>query len=1021
MLNLSHNAISVIENLDRLHPSLTKLDLSHNTICELGGLGALVGLVHLNLSDNRIQSLVGLEHLAALETLHLANNRIGTFHTLRSLGYLTQLHTVMLLGNPIAEHNGYRKEVASHLPTLLTLDGERIEQGAPTLTNIGLRAPRTLVYADAGLPLAPQLNGQLPYNQPSDPQVAPGSAARLAAFPLATHAAGTSVARPATTLALEAPASTQLPACNTAISSLSMSDEYYTDSWHAHDIPDTNACQTPDWQRGATLVDSDRWQGVDWLVGSAEELTEARNLAPAVADKDTRRLAVRAADGGERKLGAATATAPARLSGCHDASCACHHSMPTTVHVPSHPPTATGAANDASTTPVETKGSGEVSDQVGSRAMLAVGSARAQGEASAQATIDSLRSEKELLQMRLDAMTALQAMQEDALCAGTNSSDAVCDDDGADGVRSGEVRDGHARDLVRGWRLKAFELLVALREEQAAHEQQVRSNLEALEAGATELMNEKRERKLLGAHLAVAQIELSAERRNCACALEDAKALRAALEASEGRAAAERTVTAGLVASARALQAAHEQAEVRLAAATSATKALEERLSFAADRMRCLTSVKKANLEGPRQRAVTSAIGVAADGGIVGPSAKCGPDETVDEQVSGPAHLVAEVRRLRRERNALLARVSENAHVAAVDEACSEQLHELRVESALRHSEVQELSAHVETLESRCAALEAERNELVEAAALAGEGHIALVTALQARAAESLRELEEQRVAERAAAEAAVKDALGRAEMDRHAAADVAANLSESLAASKQLAEEAKSKAVHEAERLAEARARAAKDEAAALLEAAEHRAEASEREALGLRRELTKAAVAQRSLEREVGRLRSQAEAAGESQCAGLEQKIATRDAQIAALRKERNALLSSLRSQQRDTIAATSCEADRPDEGDIFANHSHGVSHSTEGDACDSTHGRRESDADESPLSPHTPPINNLKNAAAAFQSPSCTVPNSKRRTLSLGLLDELQSLSHTLLNPSAHSCQLDEPLLPTTSSSL
>lgn len=58
-LNLSHNRISRIENLESL-PRLSELDLSHNIIAELGPLHTKLGNMRcLLLAGNKIESLAG--------------------------------------------------------------------------------------------------------------------------------------------------------------------------------------------------------------------------------------------------------------------------------------------------------------------------------------------------------------------------------------------------------------------------------------------------------------------------------------------------------------------------------------------------------------------------------------------------------------------------------------------------------------------------------------------------------------------------------------------------------------------------------------------------------------------------------------------------------------------------------------------------------------------------------------------------------------------------------------------------
>ena len=99
-LSLAKNEIAEVENLERLAPSLTKLDLSHNILSPSpAGLLSLTRLVHLDLSHNQLCSLSGLERLVALEILHAGHNAIQRTDALRSLAYLPKLHTLTLSDN----------------------------------------------------------------------------------------------------------------------------------------------------------------------------------------------------------------------------------------------------------------------------------------------------------------------------------------------------------------------------------------------------------------------------------------------------------------------------------------------------------------------------------------------------------------------------------------------------------------------------------------------------------------------------------------------------------------------------------------------------------------------------------------------------------------------------------------------------------------------------------------------------------------------------------------------------------
>jgi Leucine rich repeat/Leucine Rich repeat len=77
-LDLSHNRVGTIQNLERLR-NLRSVNLAHNRIVRLGdGLQSLQRLQVLDLSDNRIAYLNASEvdRLGELRTLSLAHNRL---------------------------------------------------------------------------------------------------------------------------------------------------------------------------------------------------------------------------------------------------------------------------------------------------------------------------------------------------------------------------------------------------------------------------------------------------------------------------------------------------------------------------------------------------------------------------------------------------------------------------------------------------------------------------------------------------------------------------------------------------------------------------------------------------------------------------------------------------------------------------------------------------------------------------------------------------------------------------------
>ena len=106
-LDISYNRVRVLSNLDRVLGNIITLNLSHNNIESLDGLGKLYSLEVLNVGFNRIDD--------ACEAAHLCR--------------LPCLDSVVLEGNPIAEHAAYRVHCYVQLsPRAPQLDGAPCSQ-----------------------------------------------------------------------------------------------------------------------------------------------------------------------------------------------------------------------------------------------------------------------------------------------------------------------------------------------------------------------------------------------------------------------------------------------------------------------------------------------------------------------------------------------------------------------------------------------------------------------------------------------------------------------------------------------------------------------------------------------------------------------------------------------------------------------------------------------------------------------------------------------------------------------------
>jgi len=133
-LDLSHNTISHIIHLQDCI-ALRILDLSHNRIRVLSNLERVLGSVtHLSLAHNEIESLDGIDKIYSLEKLDAANNLINDFAEVRNLCRLPNLEGVRLRGNPVSEGKHYRLKVFSefihtmHNKEYPSLDGKNMSR-----------------------------------------------------------------------------------------------------------------------------------------------------------------------------------------------------------------------------------------------------------------------------------------------------------------------------------------------------------------------------------------------------------------------------------------------------------------------------------------------------------------------------------------------------------------------------------------------------------------------------------------------------------------------------------------------------------------------------------------------------------------------------------------------------------------------------------------------------------------------------------------------------------------------------
>eukprot|EP01038_Epipyxis_sp_PR26KG_P004255 gene4255-6034_t len=137
-LDLSNNSISHIIHLqDCLN--LQFMDVSHNRIRVLSNLNMVViNLIRLNLSYNEIESLDGIDQLLSLERIDLSNNKINDYNDIQHIAKLPLLAWVKLSDNPVADHPEYRVKVFREMIKAQTKYG--LNRALPTLDGYKIRS-----------------------------------------------------------------------------------------------------------------------------------------------------------------------------------------------------------------------------------------------------------------------------------------------------------------------------------------------------------------------------------------------------------------------------------------------------------------------------------------------------------------------------------------------------------------------------------------------------------------------------------------------------------------------------------------------------------------------------------------------------------------------------------------------------------------------------------------------------------------------------------------------------------------
>ncbi|CAM9912668.1 unnamed protein product, partial [Scytosiphon promiscuus] len=123
-LDVSHNLLCRMEPMEGrdLPPRLETLNMSHNRISRIGGIGQCFLLRVVDLRNNRIKRVQGLEHLSLLEQLDLRHNLISKAASARALSFNRSLKLLWLTGNPLARHPRYRPTLTCLLPHVRSID-----------------------------------------------------------------------------------------------------------------------------------------------------------------------------------------------------------------------------------------------------------------------------------------------------------------------------------------------------------------------------------------------------------------------------------------------------------------------------------------------------------------------------------------------------------------------------------------------------------------------------------------------------------------------------------------------------------------------------------------------------------------------------------------------------------------------------------------------------------------------------------------------------------------------------------
>lgn len=122
---VQQNNIYAVSGLDRLQ-ALDTLNISHNAISKLENLSCCPNLRTLICTHNKLSDVESIAHLAevkGLHTLDLQNNDLQDPAILDIIKQLPELKCLYLKGNPVvSKMKNYRKTIIAAIPTLAYLD-----------------------------------------------------------------------------------------------------------------------------------------------------------------------------------------------------------------------------------------------------------------------------------------------------------------------------------------------------------------------------------------------------------------------------------------------------------------------------------------------------------------------------------------------------------------------------------------------------------------------------------------------------------------------------------------------------------------------------------------------------------------------------------------------------------------------------------------------------------------------------------------------------------------------------------